>query len=258
MTAGTRRDFSGKAVFVSGASSGLGEAAARLFAERGAAVTLFARRRARLDAIAGEIETCGGRALAVPGDVRSSADVERAIAATEEHFGAVDVAVANAGIGRARALEQLTDADWAAYIDTNLTGVFYVCRGAGLRMKAAGNGVIVTIASGLGLVGMSGYAAYCASKGGVVLLTRALAAELAPHVRVNCLCPGGVETPMTDDDFGHARDPEAARRKALERVPLKRLASAEEIAGAIAWLASEEAAYATGAVVSIDGGTTMV
>ena len=153
-------------------------------------------------------------------------------------------------------LEELDPASWSLFLETNLSGTFWVCRSLGLRMRERGSGSILTVASGMGLVGHAGYVAYCATKGGVVVMTKALAAELAPHVRVNCLCPGGIETPMTDDDLGRSADPDEARRRQLARVPLGRLASAEEIARAALWLVSEDAAYATGSALSIDGGTT--
>ena len=125
-------------------------------------------------------------------------------------------------------------------------------------MRDKGGGLIITVASGLGLVGMAGQVAYCASKGGMVLMTKALAAELAPTVRVNCLAPGGIETPMTDSDFAVTDDPAEARRRALQRVPLGRFATSEEVARAIAWMASDGFSYATGSIVSMDGGTTAV
>jgi NAD(P)-dependent dehydrogenase (short-subunit alcohol dehydrogenase family) len=245
-------------IFISGASSGVGEAAARLSAARGARVALFARRPERLDAIASEIEASGGSALALAGDVRSSGDVERAMGACVERFGRVDGAIACAGVGWPCPLEELTDENWATFIDTNLTGVFNVCRSSALKMKEAGTGAIVTIGSELSLIGMSGYAAYCASKAGVINLTRALAAEMAPTVRVNCLCPGPIDTPMLADEFTYFPDPTQTRLDAIERVPLKRFATAEEVASVALWLLSEEAAYATGAVLSLDGGPTII
>lgn len=251
-------EYEGRSVFISGGSSGVGAELGRLLAGLGARVALFARARQRLDAIVEEIAAAGGTAIAVTGDVRRSADVEAAIDRTVDAFGRLDVAIANAGIGDRCPLEQLDDATWNAFIDTNLTGAFWVCRAAGLRMRASGGGTILTVASGLGLVGMAGQVAYCASKGGMVLMTKALAAELAPTVRVNCFAPGGIETPMTESDFQAADDPAEARRRALARVPLARLATVDEVARAIAWTASGAFSYATGSIVSMDGGTTAI
>lgn len=251
-------EYRGRSVFISGGSSGVGAELGRLLAGLGAQVTLFARAKDRLKAIVEEIAGAGGNAIAVSGDVRQSADVDAAIDKAIKTFGGLDVAVANAGIGDRRPIEELDDATWNAYIDTNLTGAFWVCRAAGLHMRSKGGGSILTVASGLGLVGMAGQVAYCASKGGMVLMTKALAAELAPTVRVNCFAPGGIETPMTDQDFAVTNDPAEARRRALARVPLARLATATEVATAIAWTASGAFSYATGSIVSMDGGTTAV
>lgn len=255
--AGQRPRFDGRVAIISGASSGVGEAAARQLVAEGAAVTLLARRRERLDEVA-EALGPGANVLVAPADVRSSHGVDRAIAATEERFGRLDIAIVSAGIGRVCPLPDLSDEAWASYIDVNLTGAFYVCRAAGLRMRERGGGAIVTIASSFALIGAPGYVAYCASKGGLVQLTRAMAAELAPTVRVNCLCPGGIDTPMTEDDHDQYPDPAAQRERALGRTPLGRLASADEVAGAALWLASDAAAFATGAIVPLDGGATTI
>jgi NAD(P)-dependent dehydrogenase (short-subunit alcohol dehydrogenase family) len=249
--------FEGRVALVTGASSGVGEVAARRLVAEGAAVTLLARRRGRLEAIAAAIGN-SEKVLVTPADVRQSSEVEAAVAATIERFGRLDIAIVSAGIGRVCPLPDLTDERWAAYIDTNLTGAFYICRAAALRMREQRRGVIITIASSYALIGASGYAAYCASKGGLVQLTRALGAELAPEVRVNCLCPGGIETPMTEDDHAQYPDAAEARRRSLSRIPLGRLATADEVAGATLWLASDEAAFATGTIVALDGGATMI
>lgn len=251
------RAFAGRVAFITGASSGVGEAVARQLVTAGARVALMARRFEPLHAVADGL----GRpedVLATPGDVRSSADVNAAVTATIEKFGKLDIAIISAGVGRIRFLDDLTDEAWASYIDTNLTGAFYVCRAAGLHMRDHGGGAIVTIASSFALVGVPGYAAYCASKGGMVQLTRAVAAELAPSVRVNCLCPGGIETPMTDDNFEQFPDPTGARRESIARTPLQRHATADEIAGAALWLASDAAGFATGSIIAFDGGATMI
>ena len=251
-------DYRGRSVFISGGSSGVGAELGRLLAGLGARVTLFARAKDRLDAVVREIVKAGGNAIGVIGDVRRSADVDQGIAHAISAFGPLDIAVACAGIGDRCPLDKLDDETWNAYIDTNLTGAFWVCRAAGLHMREHGGGSIITVGSGLGLVGMAGQIAYCASKGGMVLMTKALAAELAPTVRVNCFAPGGIETPMTDNDFAVAGDPVEARRRALARVPLARLATPAEVAEAIAWTASSAFSYATGSIVSMDGGTTAV
>jgi NAD(P)-dependent dehydrogenase (short-subunit alcohol dehydrogenase family) len=154
-------------------------------------------------------------------------------------------------------LEDLEPEGWREVIDINLSGTFHVAREAGLRMLDDAGGVIVNVGSELSSIGMGQYSAYCASKFGVIGLTKALAAELAPTVRVNVVCPGPIDTPMMDAEIEWYPDPEATRREAIERVPLKRFAQPEEVAGAIRFLAFE-APFATGAVLPLDGGTTMV
>lgn len=258
MSTNLAEEYADRSVLISGGSSGVGAEVGRLLASLGARVTLMGRAQARLDAVVGEIEAAGGKALGVTGDVRLSADVDMALDKAVDAFGPLDIAIANAGIGDRCPLEDLDDETWNAYIDTNLTGAFWVCRAAGLHMRDNSGGSILTVASGLGLVGMAGQVAYCASKGGMVLMTKALAAELAPTVRVNCFAPGGIETPMTETDFAVTGDPAEARRKALARVPLGRLAAVAEVARAIAWTASGAFSYATGSIVSMDGGTTAI
>jgi NAD(P)-dependent dehydrogenase (short-subunit alcohol dehydrogenase family) len=251
-------DYAGRSVFISGGSSGVGAELARVLGRLGARVSILGRSEERLAQVVADVERLGGTALGIRGDVRQSREVDHAVEQTFQSFGDLDLAVACAGIGDRCPLEFIDDATWNEYIDTNLTGAFWVCRAAGLKMKARGSGTIITVASGLGLVGMAGQIAYCASKGGMVVMTKALAAELAPNVRVNCFAPGGIETPMTDQDFAVTNDPVEARRRALARVPLGRLATPLEAAEAIAWMGSSAFGYATGSVVSMDGGTTAV
>jgi NAD(P)-dependent dehydrogenase (short-subunit alcohol dehydrogenase family) len=162
------------------------------------------------------------------------------------------------GIDGPAPLADLTPDIWRRQIDVNLSGTFYLCREVALRMRAAGTkGVIINLGSELALIGMGWYAHYCASKFGVVGLTKALAHELAPDIRVNCICPGPIDTPMMDAELEWFPDPVEARKGAIERVPLKRFATPDEVARAILYFATD-ATYATGSVFSFDGGTTAV
>ena len=163
----------------------------------------------------------------------------------------------SAGVCVPVALEDLDSATWAETIAINLTGTFTVARSAALIMRAHSGGSIVNVGSELGTIGMAGFADYCASKAGIVGLTRALAAELAPAVRVNAVLPGPVDTPMLHAELALFDDPAATRVEAIERVPLKRFATAEEVAAAILFLGID-AGYATGACLALDGGTTVV
>jgi NAD(P)-dependent dehydrogenase (short-subunit alcohol dehydrogenase family) len=241
-------------ILITGASSGVGRAAARAFAGDGARVALLARRESLLRELAAEL---GERAFALPTDVADPAAVAEAVSGAWEALGGLDVVVNAAGVGLPTPLESLDARDWQEVIDINLSGTFFVAREAALRMAGSEGGAIVNVGSELSSIGMAQYAPYCASKFGVIGLTKALAAELAPRVRVNVVCPGPIDTPMMDAELDWYPDPEATRREAIERVPLKRFAAPDEVVDAIRFLAFR-APFATGAVLPLDGGTTMV
>jgi NAD(P)-dependent dehydrogenase (short-subunit alcohol dehydrogenase family) len=244
----------GARVLITGASSGVGQAAARDLARDGARVALLARRADALSGLAAEL---GDAALPLPTDVSDPGAVAAAVATAEERLGGLDVAINAAGVGMPTPLEDLDAPGWREVIDINLSGTFYVARETGLRMLAGDGGTIVNVGSELSSIGMSQYSPYCASKFGVIGLTKALAAGLAPSVRVNVVCPGPIDTPMMDAEIEWYPDPEATRREAIERVPLKRFAQPEEVVRAIRFLAFE-APFATGTVLPLDGGTTVV
>ncbi len=244
----------GKRTIVTGASSGIGEATARRFVRDGARVVLVARRPEPLAALAAEL---GGAAFARPADVSRPDQVAAMVDDAVERMGGLDVVVHSAGVSRPTPLVDLTPERWREVIDINLSGCFYVCREAGLRMAAAGGGVIVNVASESSVLGEAAFVAYCASKGGMLALTRALAAELAPTVRVNAVLPGTVDTPMVRTDLAGLPDPEEAMRTIARRIPLGRLARADEVAAAIVYLAAE-ATFATGMGLNLDGGTTAI
>jgi NAD(P)-dependent dehydrogenase (short-subunit alcohol dehydrogenase family) len=244
----------GSRIVITGASSGVGLIAARTFAGAGASVALLARRAELLDELAGEL---GDRAIAQPTDVTDPDAVAAALGAAHDAFGGLDVVVNAAGVGMPTPLDGLDPRGWQEVIDINLSGTFYVAREAALRMLEGDGGSIVNVGSELSSIGMGFYAPYCASKFGVIGLTKALAAELAPTVRVNAVCPGPIDTPMMDAELEWYPDPEATRADAIERVPLRRFAAPEEVVEAIRFLAFD-APYATGATLPLDGGTTMV
>lgn len=244
----------GSRILITGASSGVGRAAARLFAGEGASVALLARRADVLEELAGAL---GDRAIAQPADVTDSDAVAAAVGAAHGAFGGLDVVVNAAGVGMPTPLDTLDPSGWQEVIDVNLSGTFYVAREAALRMLDGDGGTIVNVGSELSTIGMGLYAPYCASKFGVIGLTKALAAELAPTIRVNAVCPGPIDTPMMDAELDWYPDPEATRADAIERVPLKRFAEPEEVVEAIRFLAFD-APYATGSTLPLDGGTTMV
>jgi NAD(P)-dependent dehydrogenase (short-subunit alcohol dehydrogenase family) len=244
--------LAGRVALVTGASSGIGAATARRLVGAGAAVALLARRREPLDSLAAEL----GDALALPlvADVADSGQVDAAVAATVRRFGRLDAVVNSAGVVFPAKLAETDDAAWAAQIDANLSGSFFVSRAAAPHLGEGAS--IVNVGSELSQIGMEMYVAYCAAKAGVIGLTRALAAELAPRVRVNAVCPGPVDTPMLAAEFELFGAAEALA-ETLDRVPLGRLAKAEEVAAAILYLTAD-AAYATGTVLALDGGATAV
>ena len=246
--------LSGKKTLIVGASSGVGAEVARLFASAGSALALVARSRDKLAALAEEL---GDGTTVVIGDVGDDASCEAIVPAAIGAMGGIDIAIYSAGLAEPCRLEDLTLESFRRHVDVNLTGNFIVARAAALHMRERQGGSIVSIASELSHVGMALYAPYCAAKAGMLGLTRALAAEMAPTVRVNAVSPGPIDTPMLQaelDWFGGSRDVMDA---ALARVPLKRFATAREVAEAVLFLAVD-ARYATGSTIRLDGGTTMV
>jgi NAD(P)-dependent dehydrogenase (short-subunit alcohol dehydrogenase family) len=244
----------GRAALITGASSGIGEATAQAFVREGAQVALVARRREQLERLAASL---GDGAAAIAADVSDPAAAAGAVQDAASQFGRLDVVVNSAGIVRPLSLADLDAQAWRETIETNLSGSFYVAREAGLHMVDNGGGAIINLGSDLSILGMPMYVAYCTSKAGVIGLTKALAAELAPKVRVNAVCPGPVDTPMLEAEFNCFPDPKAAHDVTLERLPLKRFATADEVAGAVLYLAAD-ASYATGTTLEFDGGSTFV
>ncbi|MGI9511157.1 MAG: SDR family NAD(P)-dependent oxidoreductase [Geminicoccaceae bacterium] len=239
--------LTGKRALVTGASSGLGLHFAKILAATGAEVTLAARRIERVETEANALRAAGNSAKAVMLDVTDEGSIQ-ALFETRQPF---DTVINNAGISGAgnSALDTPLD-DFEAVIDTNLTGVFAVAQAAGRRMKEAGGGSIVNIASILGLRVAGHVAAYAASKASVVQLTKALALEWARHgIRVNALCPGYVETPINSEFFKTD-----AGKAMIKRIPQRRLGRLDDLNGALLLLASDASAYMTGSIIAVDGG----
>ncbi len=246
-------NFAGKQVLVTGASRGIGFATAREFLARGARVAVNGRTE---QSVATAITELGNdeNLVAAPGDIGTVDGCQSAVSAAIRGLGGLDVLVNNAGICIDSTIEKSDESIWDATRNINLKGTFF-CARAALPALRKTEGTIVNVASVSGLQGSVEGAVYSASKGGVVNLTRALAMELAPDIRVNCICPGWVDTDMLRRDYVDlADDPAAAEREAIDESPLKRVATPEEVAKAIAYLASDDARFITGVALPMDGG----
>lgn len=249
--------LSGKAAFITGGGTGIGRACALLFAREGAKVALAARRKQKLDAVAQEIIAEGHEAMVVECDVTQENSVKKAVGAAEQRFGALNVVVNNAGVVHVGSAEETTREQWNLVLSTNLTGTFLVSRAAIPALRRAGGGSIVNIGSYLGIVGIQHRAAYCAAKGGVTMLTKAMALDHAPDkIRVNCIGPALVETEMAMGAIARMPDPAAYRRLRESQIPLGRIGRPEDVAQLALFLASDESSWMTGNAIALDGGIT--
>ncbi|THA36624.1 glucose 1-dehydrogenase [Streptomyces sp. A1277] len=251
------RDFEGRAAMVTGASSGIGAAAARLLARRGASVVLMARREDALRNLVEEIEKAGGRAVAVAGDVRHGADVGRAVTTAVEHFGRLDAAFNNAGLAvLGKDLHEISDEDYDAVMDVNVRGVWNCLRHQIPAMLAGGGGSIVNTASTAGLIATGAGAPYVAAKHAVIGLTKAAAAEYGERgIRVNALSVGSTLTEMMESVVEQVPGIE---KKFFSRAIQQRFADPSEIARAAVWLCGDDSSFVTGATVPVDGGVGAV
>jgi NAD(P)-dependent dehydrogenase (short-subunit alcohol dehydrogenase family) len=244
-----------KVAIITGAKSGIGLATARRLADEGARVVV-----ADIEQGTPEVEQLFLSAedvRFVRTDVSISHQVASLFEGTLAAYGRVDVLVNNAGIELAKKLTDTSEEEWNRLMNVNLKGVFLCSRSAIPIMQGQGRGVIVNVASELGLVGGSDIAAYCASKGGVVQLTKAMAVDHAGvGIRVNCVCPGPVATPLLEATIQAASDPEQERRSIVSKTLMRRIGRPEEIASVILFLASDESSYMTGSIVAVDGGVT--
>ncbi|MFI8787267.1 SDR family NAD(P)-dependent oxidoreductase [Streptomyces sp. NPDC055105] len=251
------RDMDGRVVMITGASSGIGAAAARLFAGRNAPVVLMARRQQQLDVLVGEITADGGRAVAVVGDVRRGEDVERAVATAVERFGRLDAAFNNAGHATLGTdLHETPDDDFDAVMDINVRGVWNCLRHQIGAMLLTGGGSIVNTASTAGLIATGVGAPYVAAKHAVIGLTKAAAAEYGTRgIRVNALAVGSTLTEMMESVIDQAPGIEKAF---FARAVQQRFAAPSEVAEAAMWLCSDASSFVTGATVPVDGGVLAV
>jgi NAD(P)-dependent dehydrogenase (short-subunit alcohol dehydrogenase family) len=245
----------GKVTVVTGAASGIGRGIVLRLAELGAATVLFDIDRESGESVAAEISRPGAESYFVCGDVRSSQDCKRAVEEIIQKFGKIDILCNNAGVVIRRSVEALSEEEWDRAIDVTMKSVFLLSREVIPHMIRAGGGVIINTGSGWGLKGGPMAASYCAAKGGVVNLTRAMAIDYGKHnIRVNCVCPGDVDTAMLRSECAQlGESPNAFMKEAAAR-PIARIGTPEDIANAVLFLASPMSAWVTGAALVVDGG----
>jgi NAD(P)-dependent dehydrogenase (short-subunit alcohol dehydrogenase family) len=244
----------GKAVLITGAAGGIGSALARGMAAEGASVALHARDADAASGLRDELRGAGTRVAVVTGDVRSGPGARALVADAIEQLGRLHVLVNNAGVMNTTPFLDVQDDEWSRVIDTNLSGYFYVGQAAARHLAANGGGSIINVSSTRQVQANPGNTAYASAKGGVAMLTRSMALELAEHgVRVNSIAPGSF---ITDLNRHYLEDPDFARAR-IARIPAGRFGRTEELVGAVVYLASDEASFTTGASIMIDGGQTL-
>ena len=246
-------DLNGKVALVTGANKGLGYSIAMELAKAGADIVVVSRNGDDCNRVAAEIEAMGRKALACPCDVSKVEMINNLVNNSVEKFGKIDILINNAGIAVTKPTEELTEEDWDKVINTNLKGVFLLAQAVGKQMISRNAGKIINIASIFGLVGDKNVLPYLCSKGGVVQLTRGLALEWAKYnIQVNAIAPGYVVTPINVKELNE----EKLQKYLLGNTPMRRFGTPEEIASAAVYLASDESSYATGSILSVDGGWT--
>jgi NAD(P)-dependent dehydrogenase (short-subunit alcohol dehydrogenase family) len=242
---------------ITGGTSGIGEAIALLLAREGAAVSITGRSRERGEAVVSKIQQAGGKAVFIQSDTRKSEDCRRAVGETLQAFGRIDILVNNAGVFYAHTILDCPEAEWDEQVDSKLKGTFLMSKFALPALIEQGRGTIINISSGWGLVGGDRAVAYCAANGGVVLLTKAMAIDHGRQgIRVNCICPGDVLTPMLPADAEVRGLKWEEYLAGCANRPLGRIGTADEIAQAALFLASDDSSFITGTSLVVDGGGT--
>lgn len=248
-------NFKDKRILITGSSRGIGFGIAEAFIKSGARIAISGR---TTESVNTAMEKLGhnDQLVAAPGDIATVAGCQLTVKTAVDALGGLDILVNSAGIGAGRPIADCDEKMWDDHLNVNLKGLFFVCQAALPELRKS-EGNIVNISSDAGLIGVPGIVVYCGSKGGVVTMSKAMALEVAiDGVRVNCVCPGYVDTDMIRLSVKRKPDPEAAWQKMIDYAPLKRIASTGEIAFAVQYLASPEARFVTGVALPVDGGTT--
>lgn len=250
-------NLTGKVAIVTGAAKGIGKGCALVMAQAGASVAVVDLDDAAGRRLADEISSTGPAALALRCDVSNGGDVRAMIEAVVARFGGLDILVNNAGYHISKNIEVTSEEEWDYILRNNLKSVF-LCSKYAIPHLRARRGCIVNMSSMVGLVGQTNAGAYSASKGGIIAMTKGMALDFAKDgIRVNCICPGWVQTPLVEDWFGQQPDPDAARKYIFGVHPLGRIATPEEVGRAALFLASESAAFVTGVALPVDGALTL-
>lgn len=250
-------EMNGKVALVTGGTSGIGLAVAKVLLQRGAQVAIIGRNAARGKTALDLLGQLTAGALFIQGDVSQCDECEKVIRQTVDHFGRLDVVVNSAGFYLEKLIAETTESDLQAIINTNVNGTYFISKYAVPELRKAGSGSIVNISSDAGLKGNLLCTAYCAAKGAVIAFTKALALEVAPYsIRVNCVCPGDVATPMFERQLAEVRDPQQYSESVRNLYPLGRIATPEEVAQVVCFLASPAASFVAGAIWTVDGGLT--
>ena len=240
---------------MTGASKGIGQSVAQAFAREGARVAICSRTASTGEAAAATIRAAGGDVRYVAADVSVEGDARRLVEETMEQWGRLDVLCNNAGIGMLRTIEETTAEEWRHLMSINLDGAFHCSKFAIPAMRRSGGGSIINMASVASFVGFQADAAYCASKGGLLMLTRQMALDYAPeNIRVNAICPGFIRTPELEHYLGQKSDPDGARAEVIAYHPIGRIGEPSEVADVAVFFASGESSFVTGAHLAVDGG----
>lgn len=249
-------EFKDRVALITGGSSGIGLATATLLLDRGASVAIVGSTAEKGQSALATLNH-SPKAIFIQGDVSRPAECNRIIQQTIHHFGRLDIVVNSAGVYLEKAIDEVSEEDYQTIMDVNIKGTFFICKYAVPELKKSNGGAIINVSSDAGINGNVFGTAYCASKGAVTTFSKALSLELAlHHIRVNCVCPGDIETPMLKKQLAASANPEELLREMTSIYPMCRIGQAHEVAEVISFLASKKASLITGAVLPVDGGLT--